>query len=337
MEAGAPNCKLVMQSSYAHTPIGTYKDRNSWVAHIADTPCSVAMNPARSNEPMLFLRAFRGLPIISRRIYLPLFLASLLAGPVHAQKPGAAPAGIAWQVQGTWQMEGKGAPVRTGDAIPPASLLQPSDTAAAHSLTVLLPDGQRVLYECFTVADCARGFRVPPLIAAPGPFAVDMLARIRSALAGEHNDFSGGSEIQQSHRGSRDEAVAVLDASDHVNVTGLASTLPSGHYTYDLRPLDPAYPPQFHLVLEKTAPSITLSLPASGLYILTISDDLKTPRVDLFLAAVKPGQSAVVKSFSRARNLMAQWDADYYGWPKHDFLRAYLESFLPSTGPNRAR
>ena len=92
-------------------------------------------------------------------------------------------AGLAWQVQGTWQVGGKGAPVRTGDAIAPASLLQPSDTAGDHSITVLLPDGQRVLYECFTVADCVRGFRVPSLIHTPDAFAIGMLTRIGNVLS----------------------------------------------------------------------------------------------------------------------------------------------------------
>jgi hypothetical protein len=73
-------------------------------------------------------------------------------------------------------MEGTGRPIRVGDAIQPAALLQPADTAGDYSITILLPDGQHVLYECFTVADCARGFRVPSLFRKPDAFSVDMLA-----------------------------------------------------------------------------------------------------------------------------------------------------------------
>ncbi len=91
-------------------------------------------------------------------------------------------AGLAWHVQGTWRVEGVAKPIRSGDAIEPASLLQPDEAAGPHSVTILLPDGQRVLYECFTAADCARGFRVPSLIRKPDPFALDMLARIGSIL-----------------------------------------------------------------------------------------------------------------------------------------------------------
>jgi hypothetical protein len=247
----------------------------------------------------------------------------------QAQKARETPAGLAWQVKGTWLVEGKGAPLRTGDALLPGSRLQPPALAGDHSITVLLPDGQRILYECFTAEDCARGFRVPPLYTRPQPFALDMMARIHSVLAANSSDRS---HIQDASRSAPEEAVAVLNAANRVHVAGLLASLPPGHYTYDLRPLDPASPRQFHVALEKTTRSVILTLPGPGLYILDISDDASTPRIDLFLAAIRPAQAAHFQSFRTAKDLMEQWNGDYEGWPNHEFIRAYLQSLMQGDG-----
>lgn len=224
-------------------------------------------------------------------------------------------------------------PLRAGDAVPPASLLQPDDTAGAHSITVLLPDGQRVLYECFTVADCARGFRVPSLIHKPDVFAVDMLARIGAILSSKPDAAPSRPRTGHALQTSRQEAVATLTAANRVRVAGLIGELPPGNYTYDLRPLGHAEPPQFQLALHKTGPSADLALPAAGLYEITITDALHVPRVDLLLAAIHPAQSARFASFRRARATMEDWNDDYAGWPSDDFLRAYLESLMQSAQP----
>ncbi|MEO6965865.1 MAG: chitobiase/beta-hexosaminidase C-terminal domain-containing protein [Acidobacteriaceae bacterium] len=229
-------------------------------------------------------------------------------------------------------------PIIAGDAMQPGSLLQPGEDTVNHSITILLPDGQRILYECFTAEDCARGFRVPSLYRTPAPFAVDMLARIQAVLAREPTDTSTESSAQKEPGLPRDEVVAVLDSGNRVHVAGLAAHLPNGRYTYDLRPLDGKHTRQFRLLIEKRAPSITLSLPSSGLYIVTIADDLNTPRIDLFIAAVEPAQAASFsKSFSRAKVLMKDWNGDYAGWPIHDFQRAYLRSLMLDAKPLSTR
>jgi hypothetical protein len=273
---------------------------------------------------MFSSQLLKGMPSVFSKVLVSVLL--LLAGSGSLQAKNAS-AGLAWQIQGVWQIAGKGAPIRSGDAIEPASLLQPEDSAGNHSITILLPDGQRLLYECFTVVDCARGFRVPSLIRKPDPFALDMLARIGTVLS---NKRDAPNERHPAHGTptSRQQAVAVLTAANRVHVAGLVADLPRGHYTYDLRALNPARPPQLHLALEKTAPSIELALPAPGLYNITITDALNAPRVDLLLAAIRPGQSAHFQSFQRARATMEAWNDDYAGWPIDDFLRAYLESLM---------
>jgi hypothetical protein len=264
-------------------------------------------------------------------------LGTLPALSLQAPSAGEAPSGIAWEVRGPWQAEGKRAPILSGDTVQPGTLLQPGslrqpgEGTANDSITVLLPDGQRILYECFTVEDCARGFRVPSLYRRPEPFAVDVLERIHAALVHDRADLSTGPGIQKVHRLPRDEAMAVLGPDNRVDVAGLAAKLSNGRYTYDLRALNHAFPRQFHLVIEKTGPSVSIGLPSSGLYAVTITDALNTPRIDLFIAAVEPAQAAnLEKRFHDAKALMKEWNDDYENWPIHDFQRAYLESLMLS-------
>jgi hypothetical protein len=262
-------------------------------------------------------------PLLSRKFLVCIFLFLQSAAVLHAK---TAAAGLAWHVVGTWQIAGKGAPVRVGDAIQPASLLEPDETAGGHSITILLPDGQRILYECFTAADCARGFRVPSLVRRPDPFALDMLARIGAILSSRPDPVPNDRRPQI----ARQEAVAVLDPSNRIHVGGLIAELPNGPYTYDMRPSSHEYPPQFRLTLQKTTHSIEIALPRSGLYDITITDAQNAPRVDLLIRAIKPARSADFQLFRRARATMEAWNDDYAGWPIDDFLRAYLESLSQS-------
>lgn len=90
--------------------------------------------------------SFNFLPFVSRIALVCLSLVTRGANTPQAEK---ASAGLAWQIRGTRQLEGARRPIHIGDAIQPASLL-PADTAGDHSITILLPDGQHLLYECFT-------------------------------------------------------------------------------------------------------------------------------------------------------------------------------------------
>ena len=249
------------------------------------------------------------------------------------------PLGIAWQVRGQWRLAGRSVPLLTGDAVPPGGLLQPGDEPGGHSILIFLPDGQRVLYECFAAADCARGFRVPPLYRRPDPFAVELLARIRAALAREnHSPAARGEERAL----PRDEVVAALGAQNRVHVAGLAADLPDGRYTYDLMPVDltragRAAPGEFHRALTKTARSLELALPGPGLYDLRITDARNVPRIDVFIAAVHAADAArIAAPFQRASALLGDWNIDYQGWPMHEFQWAYLEALMLNIEPRRA-
>jgi len=301
---------------------------------------AVACNQIDICKPLLQYVFVRGKDVFSLQgsssarllnggVLLCLSLLPLPALSLQAPNAGEAPSGIAWDVRGPWQVDGKGAPILSGDIVLPGSLLQPGEGTADQSITVLLPDGQRILYECFTVEDCARGFRVPSLYRRPEPIAIDVLGRIHAVLVRDRADLSTGPGGQKVHRLPRDETMAVFGPDKRVDVAGLAAKLSNGRYTYDLRALNRAYPRQFHLVIEKTGPSISVGLPSSGLYAVTITDALNTPRIDLFIAAVEPAQAAnLEKRYHDAKALMKEWNDDYENWPIHDFQRAYLESLM---------
>jgi len=149
--------------------------------------------------------------------------------------------------------------------------------------------------------------------------------------------MAGAQAYQEAHL-PRDEAVAILDSRNRVSIAGLASALPNGNYTYALRELDHPNQRQSQLVIEKNGPSITLALPSSGLFDVTIADNLNTPRIDLLVAAADEKRGVhLLKSFRDAKALLENWNGNYQGWPVHDFLRAYLESLVLGIPPSTTR
>lgn len=269
----------------------------------------------------------RSTSLLKLIIYCSIFLtATLSASPVQ-QKQHEMPFGIAWRVEGHWRAETQARMIVNGDAILPGTLVHPLDNGGRHSILILLPDGQRILYECFLAEDCAHSFRVPQLYRTPEPSAVDLITRIHQVLSSREQDKKSTEHRELSL--PNDEVLTTFDSSNQVVAGGLAAALPNGEYTYSLRPLNGKFPPQSALTLKKTAHTITLPLPASGLYDVTILDHLGTPRIDLFVAAVDPAREvAFQKSFRDAHALLADWNEDYQGWPVHEFQRAYLKSLF---------
>ncbi len=284
-------------------------------------------------------KSFPGIQVIKKPIRLPasilvcciLFSASLSATSVQQKHEKAF--GIAWRVEGPWRAETQDRIIVNGDAILPGTLVHPVQADGSHSILILLPDGQRILYECFLPEDCTHSFRVPELYRTPEPFAVDLIARIHQVLSRREQDQSSDEDPKQFL--PRDEVMAALGPSNQVEVGGLAAALPNGEYTYDLRSLNPRSPRQSGMTLKKTSHAITLQLPSSGMYDVTIFDHLGTPRINLFVAAVDPVDEAAYKeSFKKAHALLADWNGNYQGWPVHEFQRAYLKSLFWNVKPD---
>lgn len=282
---------------------------------------------------------FLGFQAIKRSVSLSMLIAfcgifltaTLSATPVQ-QKVREKPFGIAWRVEGRWRAEIQGRMIVNGDAILPGTLVHPVEAGGRHSILILLPDGQRILYECFLAEDCAHSFRVPQLYRTPEPSAVGLIARIHQVLSRRGQDQNSGERRELSL--PSDEVLMAIGPSNQVAVGGLAAALPNGDYTYSLQPLNGIFAPQSAMTLKKTSHAITLPLPASGLYDVTIFDHLGTPRIDLFVAAVDPAREvAFTKSFAEAHALLADWNEDYQGWPVHEFQRAYLKSLFGGIEP----
>jgi Chitobiase/beta-hexosaminidase C-terminal domain len=271
------------------------------------------------------------LPGFALGLVLVFVLVFFLAGVVLCAQGSIRTApGIAWNVRGVWLAEGWRMPIRSGDPIVPGSLLEPGAKEAAHSITILLPDGQRILYECFTAIDCARGFRVPKLYRNPEPFAVGMLARIQAVLARQDRE----PKIDRAPHLASDEVVAELDANNRVVFGGLSASLSDGDYNGDLQSLSSESVRRLSVPLHKNGDSATLQLPGPGLYELIVSDSITGPRINVLLAAVRRGQgSASIKNFQDARKMMQDWDEYYQGWPIHDFQRAYLQALMIGITP----
>ncbi len=248
-----------------------------------------------------------------------------------AQGAGESPFGIAWDVRGTWHVSGQHALILTADTIQPGALLEPGEGELSHSITILLPDGQEILCECFTAKDCARGFRVPALVRAPEPFAMEMLGRIRAALV-QQRGKTAAMPATENHI-ARDETVAVLGPGNQIEIGGLAAALSNGKYFGELRSLDARYPNRSDIPLEKSGRSIALTVPGPGLFLLTIIDSMKWPRIEFMVAVEATQHSSVIKDFQEAHALMADWREDFFGWPMHDFQRAYLESLMLNIRP----
>jgi len=264
-----------------------------------------------------------------------LLSSTLFEGQLHGQSIWKTSSGIAWKVQGAWRIDGGTSDLATGDAIQPGSLLFPVEGTPIHSIIILLPDGQRILYECFQSADCAHGFRVPALYRMPKPTAIDMLARIRAVLL---RDRLNPSAVDHQNPGMvPDEWFAVLETGNRVKLAGSMANLSNGTYTCNLRSVDHAYPNQSNLKVEKNAPYIPITLPGPGLYDLTISDELDIPRIDLMIAAVSGTHGApLFKKYSDAKALLGDWNIDHQGWPIHEFHRAYLKSLMLGIKPQSA-
>jgi hypothetical protein len=282
---------------------------------------------------------FPGLQAIKRSVSLLMLVAfcgifltaTLFAAPVQ-QKRHEKPFGIAWRVEGRWRAETQDRIIVNGDAILPGTLVHPVGAGGGHSILILLPDGQRILYECFLAEDCAHSFRVPQLYRTPEPSAVDLITRIHQVLSSREQDQNSGEHRELPL--PSDEVLAVFGPSNQVVAGGLAAALPNGEYTYSLRPLNGKFPPQSGMTLKKMSHAITLPLPSSGLYDVTIFDHLGTPRIDLFVAAVDPAREVAFKeSFAQAHALLADWNEDYQGWPVHEFQRAYLKSLFGGIEP----
>ncbi len=78
-----------------------------------------------------------------------------------------------------------------------------------------------------------------------------------------------------------------------------------------------------------------MTVTGPGLFILTIVDSMKRRRIELMIAVAPAQDSGVIKSFQEAHALMKEWREDFFGWPMHEFQRAYLQSLMLDIKPEQ--
>jgi hypothetical protein len=115
-----------------------------------------------------------------------------------------------------------------------------------------------------------------------------------------------------------------------VGAAEIAGTDPNGRYTCEIRKFAGSGISVHRELWNKSSASATFAIPSPGLYEIVVSDDREIPRVDLLLAALAPDQHDVADNFQLAKKTLNAWDNQDYGWPVHDFLRAYLQSLYAS-------
>lgn len=291
-----------------------------------DSPTSIPssfLKPRHFEKPM---NCVNGRGCLHSRLFRLLAFAVVSLPAARAQQQSEMSPGIAWRVIGSWHLQGQDRLLTTGDLVEPGSLLLPGEGTPDHSITVLLPDGQRVLYECFAPKDCARGFRVPSLYREPTPVAVDLLERVNAVLTRSRGERSIASPDEES-RVPRDETVSVLNPENKIEIAGLAAKMSSGSYSYEVHSLSGTSRPVTRDSFEKSSQPIMLKLPSEGLFDVLMVDSRNTPRVDLVVAAFpQPRADTFIKSFRDVKTLLVDWNEDFQGWPIHEFERDYLRS-----------
>lgn len=241
--------------------------------------------------------------------------------------------GMVWKRQGEWHVNGSSSGLRLGEAIPPGGLLTGAG-AGPHSLVVLLPDGQRLLCECYETRTCAQGFRVPAIPTQPGAAEWTMFAAVRNTLllrpANAEAPFPA--PVGRDEDAANVETVTALHAAGRISIATALRVLPAGHYSLDVRGDGPqpggiVVPSVQPLDWEGAQPTAEVRVPGRGLYRITVVDETHVPRMEIELLATPSDLVASeTDGLKKTRLTVIAWNRAHEGWSLHDFLRVYLQS-----------
>jgi hypothetical protein len=282
----------------------------------------------------------------SRRLASVLGLALVFghyATVIVAENPASAidPSGMIWERHGDWHLNGSRPTLRLGEAVPPGALISAGNKDTTHSLTILLPDGQRMLCECFDSKTCAQGFRVPQITPLPTSSTWNMFVGVRNALllrpAESEAVFpepKGRAEMAASV-----EMIAPLGPGNEISIAPALRVLPAGEYSLavkaDGRPTPAtSFPAAQALDWKSDSAAAQVRVGGAALYQIRVIDQTRVPRIEIAVLAVPQATYASEASgLKQTRDTIRRWSEAQPGWPLHSFLRVYLESradaFLP--------
>jgi hypothetical protein len=248
--------------------------------------------------------------------------------------PGYDPSGMVWEKHGDWHLNGSSDTLRLGEAVPPGGLISAGMEASTHSMIILLPDGQRLLCECFEAKTCSQGFRVPVITPPPKPVVWDMFVAVRNVLllrpAVAETAFP--IPVGRAEMAGHFEMVAPVTPQGEISISPALSVLPAGQYSLNLlnegQPTAASTIPAVQpLDWNPRQPVAQVRVGGVGLYHIRVTDQSYVPRIEIELLATSPGSyPAEAAALKQTRETILNWSHTQEGWPLHPFLRVYLES-----------
>jgi hypothetical protein len=250
---------------------------------------------------------------------------------IHAQSPSEN--GLVWEMQGSWRLNHEQQHLRTGDDVVPGAVLT-ADTATNGSILVLLPDGQRLLFDCHDANTCSQGFRIPALIAKPDKDDIELFETIKLEMQKPSLAISLGKAPRISTITEIESVVRIQNDGTILLKQPLAA-LPPGQYRLTTQGDSQAQPSEHSLTWSGSHDESHLTLSGPGFYQLRLFGNLGTERMRVVLLAVPPTAfSDTEKFFAEARKTLQEWNETFPGWPMHEWLQLYLRS-LSEAGPEK--
>ena len=245
--------------------------------------------------------------------------------------PSPDPSGMVWERHGDWHLNGSSDTLRLGEAIPPGGLITAGVEGSTHSMIILLPDGQRLLCECFEAKTCAQGFRVPPITSPPKPLVWDMFVAVRNVLllrpSGVETAFP--ITVGRAEMAANFEMVAPVSPQGEISISPALRVLPPGQYSLSvIKDGQPAVTSAVRTLDWRAGqPIAQVRVGEASLYRIRVSDQAYIPRVEIEVLAVSPiAYPAEAAGLKQTRETILNWSQIHEGWPIHSFLRVYLES-----------
>jgi hypothetical protein len=201
-------------------------------------------------------------------------------------------------------------------------------------MIILLPDGQRLLCECFEAKICAQGFRVPAITPAPKPPVWDMFVAIRNVLllrpVAAETAFP--IPVGRAEMAGNFEMVAPVSPQGEISISPALRVLPTGQYSLSVMkegqpPAASTTPAVQPLDWHSGRPLAQVRVGGVGLYHIRVTDPSYVPRIEIEVLATSPASSlAEATALKQTRETILDWSHTHDGWPLHPFLRVYLES-----------
>jgi hypothetical protein len=244
------------------------------------------------------------------------------------------PTGMVWERHGDWHLNGSSETLRLGEALPPGGLITAGAEGSTHSMIILLPDGQRLLCECFEAKTCSQGFRVPAITPPPKPLVWDMFVAVRNVLLLRPMAAETAFPIPvgRAEMAGNFEMVAPLSPQGEVSITPALRVLPPGQYSLSVmkegqQPVASTIPAVQPLGWNSVHPVAQVRVGGVGLYHIRVTDSSYIPRIEIEVLAISPASyPAEAAGLKRTRETILGWSHIQEGWPLHPFLRVYLES-----------